>query len=65
MKKISKVLWCIFGVCILIFIASVFLAKSSGTTWRVFSIVMPLASITLWGAIVLTVLEYIRSKKEK
>ena len=65
MKKVIKVLWCIVGVCILIFIASVFLAKSSGTTWRVFSVVMPLAGITLWGVIILTTLEYIRSKKER
>ncbi|MBE5929634.1 MAG: hypothetical protein E7268_01065 [Lachnospiraceae bacterium] len=65
MKKTITVLWCVFGICILIFIASVFLAKSSVTTWRVFSIVMPIAGMAFWGAIVLTVLEYIRSKKEK
>ncbi len=65
MKKIIKVLWSVFGVCIVIFIASVFLAKSSGTTWRVFSFVMPIASITLCGAIILTVLEHIRSNKKK
>ena len=65
MKKAITVLWCVFGICILIFIASVFLAKSSVTTWRVFSIVMPIAGMAFWGAIILTVLEYIRSKKEK
>ena len=65
MKKAITVLWCVFGICILIFIASVFLAKSSVTTWRVFSIVMPIAGMAFWGVIILTVLEYIRSKKEK
>jgi len=65
MKKAITVLWCMFGICILIFIGSVFLAKSSVATWRVFSIVMPIAGVTFWGAIILTALEYIRSKKEK
>ena len=65
MKKVITALWCIFGICILFFIALVFLAKSSATTWRVFSIVMPIAGMAFWGAIILTALEYIRSKKEK
>jgi len=65
MKKVITVLWCIFGVCILIFVASVFLAQSSATTWRVFSIVMPIAGVVFFGAILLNVLEYVRSTKEK
>ena len=65
MKKVITVLWCAFGICILIFIASVFLTKSDGGTWRVFSIVMPIAGMAFWGAILLTVLAYLRSKKEK
>lgn len=65
MKKAITVLWCVFGICILIFIASVFFAKSSVATWRVFSIVMPIAGVTFWGAIALSAIEYIRSKKEK
>lgn len=64
MKNVIKVLWSVFGICIVIFVASVFLAESSATTWRVFSIVMPLASITFWGAIILTLLEHNRLKKE-
>ena len=65
MKKVIKILWCIFGICILIFVASVFLAQSSATTWRVFSIVMPIAGVVFFGAILLNVLEYVRSTKEK
>ena len=65
MKKAITVLWCVFGIYILIFIASIFLADSSATTWRVFSVAMPLASITFWGAIILTALKHNRSKKEK
>ena len=65
MKKVIKILWCIFGICILIFVASVFLAQSSATTWRVFSIVMPIAGVVFLGAILLNVLEYVRSTKEK
>lgn len=65
MKKAITVLWGIFAVSILIFIGWVFLTKSSVTTWRVFSVVMPLAGIGFWGAILLSMIEYIRSKKEK
>ena len=65
MKKAITVLWCVFGICILIFIASIFLADSSATTWLVFSVVMPLASIAFWGAIILMALKHNRSKKEK
>ncbi len=63
MKKAITVLWCAFGISILIFVASAFLAQSSATTWRVFSIVMPIAGVVFLGAILLNVLEYVRSKR--
>jgi len=64
MKKAISILWTIFIVCIVIFIVSIFVAGSDGGIWRVFSIVMPIASVSFWGAIILMVLDYIRTKKD-
>lgn len=63
MEKAISVLWAIFIVCIVVFIASVFVASSGQDIWRVFSIVMPIAGVAFWGAIILRVLDYIRTKK--
>lgn len=64
MKKAISILWTIFIVCIVIFIVSIFVASSGQDIWRVFSIVMPIASVSIWGAIILMVLDYIRTKKD-
>lgn len=64
MKKAISVLWTIFIVCIVVFISSVFVAESDAGIWRVFSIVMPLAGISFWGAIVLWALNDWHSKKK-
>lgn len=63
MKKAISVLWAIFIACIVVFIISVFVAESDAGIWRVFSIVMPLAGISFWGAIVLWALDDWRSRK--
>ena len=63
MKKTLSVLWTIFIVCIVVFIISVFVVGSDAGIWRVFSIVMPVAGVAFWGAIILRVLDYIRTKK--
>ncbi len=63
MKKAISVLWTIFIVCIVVFIISVFVAGSDAGIWRVFSIAMPIAGIAFWGAIILKVVEYLRSRK--
>ena len=49
MKKAISVLWTIFILCIVVFIISFFVVESTVGIWRVFSIVMPLAGISLWG----------------
>lgn len=64
MKKAISVLWTIFILCIAVFIISFFVVESTGGMWRVFSIVMPLAGISLWGAIVLWALDDWRSRKK-
>ena len=63
MKKAISILWTIFIVCIVVFILSVFMAKSDAWIWRVFSIVMPIGGVAFWGAIILTVADYLRSRK--
>lgn len=63
MKKALSVLWTIFIVCIVVFIISVFVVGSDAGIWRVLSIVMPVAGVAFWGAIILRVLDYIRTKK--
>ncbi len=62
LKKAITVLWGIFAIAIIIFIISIF-TMSTETTWRVFSITMPLAGIAFWGAVILLVIDFIRSKK--
>lgn len=64
MKKAIIVLWGIFVLAILIFVIFVFNA-STQTAWLVFSITMPLVAISFWGAIILTVIDFVRSQKEK
>ena len=64
MKKAISIFWTIFLACIVIFIISVFVAGSDAGIWRVFSIVMPIAGISMWGAIILTVIDYLRSGKK-
>ncbi len=63
MKKAISVLWTIFIVCIVVFIISVFVVGSDAGIWRVFSIVMPVAGVAFWGAIILSVVDYLRSRK--
>lgn len=62
MKKAIAVLWGIFAIAMIIFVISIF-TTSTEVTWRVFSITMPLAGIAFWGAIILSVIDFIRSRK--
>ena len=64
MKKVIIALWVVFVLAILIFVISVFTA-STQTIWTVFSVAMPLVAVFFWGAIILTVIDCIRSKKDK
>lgn len=64
MKKVIITLWVICVLAIVSFAISVFTA-STQTTWTVFSIVMPIVSVSFWGAIILTVLTAVRSQKNK
>ena len=64
MKKAISVLWTIFIICIIVFIISFLGVESTAGMWRVFSIVMPLAGISFWGAIVLWALDLWKSKKK-
>ena len=64
MKKAISVLWTIFIICIIVFFISVFTAGSAGETWRVFSIVMPIVGVSFCGAVILSIIEYLKSKKK-
>ncbi len=63
MKKAISVLWTIFIICIIVFSISFFVVESTAGMWRVFSITMPIAGISFWGAIVLWALDDWRSRK--
>ncbi|MBQ5320202.1 MAG: hypothetical protein J6K17_14010 [Oscillospiraceae bacterium] len=63
MKKAIKILWGIFAIGILVFILFVIFADSDATRWRVFSIIMPIAGLAFWGAVILSVIDLVRSKK--
>ncbi len=56
--------WGVFVVSILAFIISIFTA-STQTTWTVFSIAMPLIGISFWVAVILTIIQLVRSNKDK
>ena len=61
LKKIYKGLFIIFGIMlgifILAFIVGGFILKDNNIIWRVFSIVMPIASVCLWLGIILWVID--------
>lgn len=60
-KKIYNVLFKLFGIMILIFIIAFivggFILKDNNIIWRVFSVVMPIASVSLWLGIILWVID--------
>lgn len=60
-KKIYNGLFKLFGIMILIFIIAFvvggFILKDNNIIWRVFSIVMPIASVVLWLGIILWVID--------
>lgn len=55
--------WAVFALSILVFIISIFTA-STQTTWTVFSVAMPLAAISFWIGLILTIIELIRLSKK-
>ncbi len=56
--------WGVFVVSILAFVISIFTA-STQTTWTVFSITIPLIGISFWVAVILSIIQLVRSKKDK
>ena len=64
MKKAAIALWVIFAVSVLIFWIAVFTA-STASTWEVFSVAMPISGISFTGAVILTIIDNIRSKKSR
>ncbi len=64
MKRIIKILWGIVITAILLFILIVFTVDIDVVIWRAFSITMPLIGIGFWGAVILMVIDFIRSKKQ-
>lgn len=55
--------WAVFALSILVFIISIFTA-STQTTWTVFSVAMPLAAISFWIGLILTIIELVRASKK-
>lgn len=56
--------WGVFVVSILAFVISIFMA-STQTTWTVFSVAMPLAAISFWVAVSLSIIQLVKSYKDK
>ena len=56
--------WTVFIISILLFIISIFMA-STQTTWTVFSVTMPLIGISFWVAVILSIIQLVRSNKDK
>lgn len=55
--------WAVFALSILVFVISIFTA-STQTTWTMFSVAMPIAAISFWIGLILTVIEVIRLSKK-
>ena len=55
--------WAVFALSILVFIFSIFTA-STQTTWTVFSVAMPLAVLSFWIGLILTIIELVRASKK-
>ena len=56
--------WAVFVISILTFVISIFTA-STQTTWTVFSITMPLIGVSFWVAVILSIIQLVRSNKDK
>lgn len=56
--------WGVFVVSTLAFVISIFTA-STQTTWTVFSITMPLIGVSFWVAVILSIIQLVRSNKDK
>lgn len=61
LKKIYNVLFKLCGIMLLIFVVAFivggFILKDNNIIWRVFSIAMPLTSVSLWMGIILWVID--------
>lgn len=64
MKKAIIVSWLIFALSILAFVITVFTSDSDSTTWRVFSVAIPLAGASFCAAFIFTFIDHVRSKKK-
>lgn len=64
MKVAITCSWGVFVVSILAFVISIFTA-STQTTWTVFSITMPLIGVSFWVAVILSIIQLVRSNKDK
>ena len=64
MKNLVKILWVIVALSVLVFVLVVLIADSEDLKWKVFSITMPLISISMWSAIIITLIGVFGSKKK-
>ncbi|MBE5953959.1 MAG: hypothetical protein E7257_07335 [Lachnospiraceae bacterium] len=64
-KKIYNGLFKLFGIMILVFIIAFivggFILNDNNIIWRVFSIVMPIAAVSLWLGVILWVIDRVSS----
>lgn len=63
MKIAIVISWVVFVLSIVVFAVSIFTA-STQTTWSVFSVTLPLAAISFWVALILSIIEIVRSMKK-
>ena len=64
MKTAIIIFWSVFVLSILGFAITVFTA-STQTTWTVFSVAMPLAAISFWVAVILSIIQVVKTNKDK
>lgn len=63
MKKISDILWKIFLISILLLIAALVFSKTDVARWRALGMIMPITSLSFWGALIVMIIDYFRKDK--
>ncbi len=63
LKKVISILTAVVIIGIAVFVVGLIFADSDSTRWRIFSVVIPIVGISFWGAVILSVIDYLNSKK--
>lgn len=63
-KRISRILFVAAGIAVAVFILCVIFwgSEENATTWRVFSVCMPVVGVCFTGAVIAAVIDFIKKQ---